>query len=202
VAELTVLHFVRHGQVHNPQEKYYGRLPGFGLSEVGLGQARAAAKALSKYPIAAVYSSPLERATETAGEILKRLDGLELRISEHLSEAYTPFDGQPLRLVAERNCDVYTGTDLPYEQPSDILCRVRKFVANARREFPGGQVVAVTHGDVIAFMMLWSLGEPITAQHKHELYQDYLGYASITPFVFDTDSEDEVPGLAYIVPYG
>ena len=198
----TLVHFVRHGQVHNPHEKYYGRLPGFRLSGEGLCQARAAAKTLSRYPIAAVYSSPLERAIETADEILNRFDGLDLRISELLSEAYTPFDGQPLRVVAGRNWDVYTGTDHPYEQPSDVVERVKKFVANVRREFPGRQVVATTHADVIAFMMLWSRGEPVTAQHKHGLYEDYMGYASITSFVFETDSEDEIPGFRYSVPYG
>ena len=41
------LHLVRHGEVFNPNHVLYGRIPGFGLSELGHGMARAAAEAIA-----------------------------------------------------------------------------------------------------------------------------------------------------------
>ena len=36
----TCISLLRHGEVDNPQEVYYGRLPGFGLSAEGRRQAQ------------------------------------------------------------------------------------------------------------------------------------------------------------------
>jgi broad specificity phosphatase PhoE len=41
----TRLHLVRHGEVHNPGRVLYGRLPGFGLSDLGTRMAQASATA-------------------------------------------------------------------------------------------------------------------------------------------------------------
>ena len=35
MAEKTVVHLLRHGEVHNPEKVLYGRLPGYRLSETG-----------------------------------------------------------------------------------------------------------------------------------------------------------------------
>ncbi len=60
---------VRHGEVDNPDNVVYGDLPGFGLSECGFRQATSVGERLSSLGIAAVYASPLQRATETAAAI-------------------------------------------------------------------------------------------------------------------------------------
>ena len=163
MSEKTLIHLVRHGIVHNPDGIYYGRLQGFRLGKKGFEHAKAAAMVLNQFPIAAIYSSPMERAIETAEEIQRKLDGLKIQRSELLSEAYTPFDGQPIIEIEKRNWDVYTGTNPPYEQPMDILARVNKFIEKIRREHNGRQVAAATHGDVIAFMILYAMGKPITS---------------------------------------
>lgn len=202
MAQVTTLHFVRHGEVHNPSRLYYGRLPGFRLGENGLAQAKASAKELSQHAesIVAVFSSPMERATETAAELLKQLDGQQLQISELLNEVYSPFDGQSVAAMVERNWDLYSDTQYPFEQPADVLGRAKKFVAKVRKEYAGGEVVAVTHGDIVAFVMMWALGKPITPEQKRALYNDYIGYASITSLTFFTDSQDELPAFSYFVP--
>ena len=46
MGERTTVHFLRHGEVHNPDLVLYGRLPGFRLSEDGLQMAKDAADAL------------------------------------------------------------------------------------------------------------------------------------------------------------
>ena len=43
----TVVHLLRHGEVHNPDGVLYGRIPGFRLSENGRDQADIVAKALA-----------------------------------------------------------------------------------------------------------------------------------------------------------
>ena len=62
----TVVHVLRHGEVHNPGKILYGRLPDFHLSELGAQMAKAAAQALADRDVTHVVASPLERAQETA----------------------------------------------------------------------------------------------------------------------------------------
>jgi broad specificity phosphatase PhoE len=69
VSESTVVHLLRHGEVHNPEGVLYGRLPGYQLSERGQQMALRAAEALSGHDIAVVTASPLERAQQTAAPI-------------------------------------------------------------------------------------------------------------------------------------
>lgn len=194
----TTIHFVRHGKVDS-RGVYYGRLPGFHLSPEGFCQAVAAARILEKYPISAIYSSPLERATETAEIIAKHL-GMMWKISELLTEVYSPFDGQPISVLEERKWDVYTGSEPPFEQPTDVLNRALKFTLMMRKEHQGEHVVAVTHGDMIAFLVLWSKQLPITPQQKQTLYDSFLTYGSVSSFTFYTLSETERPEFKYAQP--
>ena len=65
----TIVHLLRHGEVHNPEQVLYGRLPDFHLSDLGREMAERAAEALAGRDIAVVTASPLERAQETAAPI-------------------------------------------------------------------------------------------------------------------------------------
>ena len=77
MAETTVVHLLRHGEVHNPGGVLYGRLPGYHLSETGSLMAETVAKAVAGRDIVALYSSPLERAQETAAPVAATL-GLDV----------------------------------------------------------------------------------------------------------------------------
>jgi probable phosphomutase (TIGR03848 family) len=69
---MPLLLLIRHGENEYVKTgKLAGRLPGVHLNERGQKQARALGEALKDVPIKAVYSSPLERAMETAGPIVK-----------------------------------------------------------------------------------------------------------------------------------
>jgi broad specificity phosphatase PhoE len=61
-AERTVVHLLRHGEVHNPGKVLYGRLPGFRLSTTGEAMASAAAEWFAGKDVTHLVSSPLERA--------------------------------------------------------------------------------------------------------------------------------------------
>ena len=62
----TIVHLLRHGEVHNPTGVLYGRLPGFHLSELGRQMAQRVADAIGDRDITHLVASPLERAQETA----------------------------------------------------------------------------------------------------------------------------------------
>ncbi len=144
----TTLYFVRHGQVHNPDGIYYGRLPGYALSASGR---------------AAVYCSPLLRTRQTA-RIIADLTGAPLHRTRLLLEVHSPLDGISFAALAARNYDLYTGAPPGFEQPPDVLRRVQRFIARVGRRHPDRAVVAVTHGDVLGTTFLWSVGvTPTTA---------------------------------------
>ena len=73
MTEKTIVHVMRHGEVHNPEKILYGRLPDYHLSERGRAQAQAVADWLAARDIVYVVASPLDRAQETAAPIATRL---------------------------------------------------------------------------------------------------------------------------------
>ena len=201
----TRISLVRHATVNNPSDIFYGRLPGFSLSQRGRREAGRAAEALKNLRIEDVFSSPLLRCRQTAAEILKYHRHVKLKKSALITEVFTPFQGQPSDIADFRGGDVYTGAGERYEQPGDILKRVRKFVSRTRRRFAGKHVVAVTHGDVVLFMVLWAGNFPVTAEYKKKfdtlgLLNEYPAPASITTFCYSTETDDERPSIAYYNP--
>jgi broad specificity phosphatase PhoE len=201
----TAISFVRHGEVCNPDKVFYGRLPGFGLSDNGKLQAIRAAETFNGRQLAAVFSSPLLRARQTAGELIKSRSHLKLRISSLLMEVGSPFDGRSALEVDKRYGDVYTGSGDSFEQPVDIVNRTQKFIRRCRRQYSGQHIAAVTHGDVIAFSVLRAHRQPLVPTHKSGLHHfgisdGYPALASITTFAFRTSQDDETPAVAYLKP--
>ena len=83
---MPLLLLIRHGENdYTKKHKLAGYLPGVHLNERGQKQARELAEALKDVPIKAVYSSPLERAVETATPIAQ-VRKLEVRIEAGLIE--------------------------------------------------------------------------------------------------------------------
>ncbi|WP_028851979.1 histidine phosphatase family protein [Thermocrispum municipale] len=91
-ATKAVVHFVRHGEVHNPEGVLYGRLPGYKLSATGNQQALAVAEYLAKNDVTYVVASPLQRAQETAAPIAAA-HRLEVDTDEQLIESENYFQG-------------------------------------------------------------------------------------------------------------
>ncbi|MFR9675413.1 histidine phosphatase family protein [Streptomyces sp. TR06-5] len=90
---VTVVHVVRHGEVHNPEGILYGRLPGYHLSDLGRRMADRVAEHLADRDIVHGVSSPLERAQETLQPIAKS-HGLEPATDDRLIEAGNLFQGK------------------------------------------------------------------------------------------------------------
>ena len=201
----TTVYLVRHGNVHNPNKILYGRLPRFRLSPRGLEEARSAGRLLNGTKISALYCSPLLRTRQTAQEIRGFHPQLALRQSRHLIEVLNAFEGRLSADVDARHGDVYTGIGPPYEQPQDIVERALKFFHFARDRHAGENVVAVTHGDVIVFAMLWARGLALTPRNKANLQAlgftgGYPATGSLTAFTFRTESPRELPEVRYFKP--
>jgi len=174
---------------------------------LGERQAQAAAEALRHEPLAAVFSSPLLRAQQTAHILLAGRPDVPLLTSPALNEVQFFFEGQPLAAMASRNWDLYTGTDPVGERPADVVARTREFLAQVRREYAGQHVVAVSHGDVMAFTALWALGVALTPANKHTLDQhgladDYPAPASLLTFIYTPDADERPTQVTYRRPYG
>jgi broad specificity phosphatase PhoE len=93
MSEETVVHLMRHGEVHNPDGVLYGRMPGFHLSDLGLKMAQKVADTVGDRDITYVVASPLERAQETAGP-LAATRGLEVATDTRVIESANIFQGE------------------------------------------------------------------------------------------------------------
>ncbi|UJP08993.1 histidine phosphatase family protein [Microbacterium sp. KUDC0406] len=94
----SLLHLVRHGEVHNPDRVLYGRLPDYHLSEAGRGMAQAAADHLVSLgrEVTELRCSPLERTQESAAPIAAAFD-LTPVLEERIIEPANVFEGRRMR---------------------------------------------------------------------------------------------------------
>lgn len=83
---MTTLLLIRHGDNdHLKKNILYGNMPGVHLNERGLQQAQDLATALKSIPLKAIYSSPLDRALETASP-LAEATGLPIQVIPQLAD--------------------------------------------------------------------------------------------------------------------
>lgn len=144
------LHFVRHGEVHNPERILYGRLEGYGLSDRGHQMAQRTAGALATRPIAKIYASPLQRAKESAAPLADEV-GVPVEIDERLTEGLNHFQGT--RLTASRiltDPSAWKALHNPFrpswgEPYRDISSRMMAVAEDAWNSVDEGEVVLVTH---------------------------------------------------------
>lgn len=147
----TVIYFVRHGEVYNPTNVWYGRLPKFGLSEDGKKQIVKTASFLKKANIDMIYSSPLLRAKQTV-EIIKQTLNVPLHYSDLLFEIKSSLQGTSFGYIQTLAYDVFAGKDkkdIVGETIEDVMARIETFMQEMIKKYPGKKIVAVTHGDLI-----------------------------------------------------
>jgi broad specificity phosphatase PhoE len=190
----TTLYFVRHGQVYNPRNIVYARLPRFRLSDVGREQAAVAARILKDSQPSDIFSSPMLRTRQTAEIIAREHPALRVKINRLINENFTPFQGQSFDVVAARNGDIFTGVQPPYELPADHLKRSLEFIRKMRRTYDGKSIIAVTHGDIVRVIIRWALGYPPENDGNPV---PFPGTGSVTALVFD-NPEQELPALEYL----
>lgn len=147
----TIVHLLRHGEVHNPQGVLYGQRDGFHLSELGRQMAQRVADTVKDRDIVHVVSSPLERARET-GAPLAEARGLEIVIDPRIIESTNVFEGLSFGPGANalRRPSTWRHLWNPFrpswgEPYKDIAARMMSAVHDARERAAGHEAVLVSH---------------------------------------------------------
>ena len=183
----TVFYIVRHTDVHNPDDLFYGRLPRFGLSELGRQQAARTAEVLAEVPVDAFYSSPMLRARQTARFLAARHGDMAVHLSRLLIEVKTAWQGRAHADLEPLHFDFYSHplseTD---ETLHEIWGRINRFVRRVRKQHPSKTVVCVTHGDIVFLSKSGFRGMPIAIESIRRR-DFYPGKGSLTRLTFGSD---------------
>jgi len=150
----TTVWLARHGEVHNPGNVLYGRLPRMDLSPEGRRQARALADFLGSRGLGAIYSSPMLRARRTAATVLGSHPGLErVRIDADLQEVETGWQGQPLETLERIDFDFYAHPARAGDESLQMIHdRMQRWLRRMLRRHAGSEVFGVSHGDPILIL--------------------------------------------------
>jgi broad specificity phosphatase PhoE len=190
----TVVHLVRHGEVHNPEGVLYGRLPGFRLSEAGDAMAVLAAEALRGHDVTVVRSSPLERAVQTAVPIAAEF-GVEATTDDRLIETTNFFEGKTFGVGdgSLKNPAVWRHLWNPFRpswgEPYEAVAkRMLAAVADARDAAAGHEAVLVSHQLPIEITRRKAEGTHLW----HRPDRRKCALASITSLVYDGDRLERV----------
>ncbi len=196
---LTVVHLVRHGEVHNPEKILYGRAAGFRLSVRGEQMAVVAGAYLAEnslgQPVRYVAASPLERAQQTAQVVADRF-GLAVAADERLLESQNFFAGRRLRRrdLLRNVHRLYNPFRPSWDEPyRSIAVRMTAAVHAARNMAAGGAALLVSHQ-----LPIWIVRRHLSGQrlwHSPSRRQCALG--SVTSLTFRGPN---LTGITYHVP--
>lgn len=199
VQRRTVVHLLRHGEVHNPDGIIYGRLPGYRLSELGQQMAAQVAEYLAVNDIVTVVASPLDRARGTAAPLANRL-GLDVAIDDRLIEAGNSFEGTrftPRSLAAPRIWGRLTNPFRPSwgEPYATIAARMLAVIEDARRAADGHEALLVSHQ-----LPIWIARQQLAgARLWHDPRRRECGLASLTTLTY---AGAVLESIAYSEPAG
>ena len=191
----TRLLLLRHGQTELSAQRRYSGRGNPALTEVGRQQADAAARYVAhRGGIAAVLSSPLQRAYDTAAAAAKAL-GLDVSVDDDLIETdFGAWEGLTFAEAAERDPELHrrwlrdTGTTPPggesFDEVLDRVLRVRDRIIAAHK---GATVLVVSHVTPIKMLLRLALdaGPGI-------LYRLHLDLASLSIAEFYSDGATSV----------
>ncbi|MDV3220765.1 histidine phosphatase family protein [Intrasporangium sp.] len=193
----TVVHLMRHGEVHNPTGVLYGRLDGYHLSDLGREMAELVARHLETNDITVVVASPLERAQQTAAPIAAT-HGLTVRTDPRVVESANYFEG---RQVSRK--DLFHPSHWPKllnplkpswgEPYEEIAARMLAAIDDARREAAGHEAVIVSHQ-----LPVWTVRNKLEGRRLwHDPRRRECTLASLTSLTY---LDGELESVAYSEP--
>jgi len=193
---MQTVYLMRHGEVENPHDIWYGNLKGFPLSAAGREQIKKAAeklKATGVYVTTLVHS-PRLRTTQSAEVAAHVLDVGDVVADDRLREWHTgSWEGRPTKDLYEKSG--YFGTPMRIPGPEtleDMSARVREAVDQARRKHPDGDILIVGHREPLASFMMALL------KQKWEKIHDFdLPRAAVWKIVYDDKSR--VSGVQRVI---
>lgn len=193
----TTIYVVRHGEVYNPEKVYYGRIPGYFLSENGKEQVHRLGKHLKGKSIKKIYASPLDRTKQTASILAEYFPGVEITYDERLLEVGSPpLEGKLLSELETFNANFYLDeyVQLGGETLEDIKKRMIHMLQDIAKDHEDEDVIVVSHGDPIMITRSYYLynkvdlvnirgNDYIPTAHgiEIELHKDHVSVKDITP---------------------
>lgn len=165
---LTTVLLVRHGQTPTTGKVLPGRAKGLSLADEGRRQADIAAERIAALPrVDAVYSSPLERARQTAAPIAAARD-LRVVVDRGLNECdFGEWTGAELQQLMKRP-EWQTVQRAPStfrfpggESFTEMQTRMVSTLDRLRAAHVGGTIVCVSHADTIKAAVAHALGTHI-----------------------------------------
>ena len=163
----TEVYLVRHADaLPGADEVVDGGYDDQSLSELGRRQSLALAARLREIPIAAIYSSPIKRARQTAAFVADVL-GLEVYVDEDLrevdlepiaphllanleSEARAVAVRSYLRDIEEAALRIGIWSQIPGSEPSAaVRARLMAVIGRLASEYPGQRLAIITHSGAI-----------------------------------------------------
>jgi probable phosphoglycerate mutase len=184
--EPTRILLIRHGiNDYVKTHRLAGRTPGVHLNEEGMAQAQALAERLANDKIAAIYTSPMERAQETAEPLAQRLNlalSLEPGVLETDCGEWTGGKIEELsKTDTWRQLQVYpSGVRLPGgESFTEIQARMVATLDALREKHAHQTIAVVSHADPIRLAIAFYAGSPL------DMFQRFVvAPASITEIDF------------------
>ena len=194
------IHFVRHGEVHNPEKILYGLQPGWRLSDRGNEMAAVIGEWSTKLDLGAIHSSPLQRAQETVAPIIAK-HKLSLTTDKNLIEAGNIFEGKKFELGSGVLRHPSSWRYLynpwkpswgePYEQ---LISRMLKGLFAARDAAGGKDAICVSHQ-----LPIWILRSAVEGRRLlHDPRKRECTLASVTSF--ELDNEGMISSVSYSEP--
>jgi probable phosphoglycerate mutase len=181
---LSFLLFLRHGQAKNNVERILaGRNKGFPLTDLGVQQAQKIGEFLKPFNVSKIYSSPIERAEQTAKIVANKV-GLGCDFDERLTEIEMgAFSGMHYDEMYSRLGNIflkfYQGHHEVGNNGIETFARVKKrvldMVDRCTKKHAGQNILLVTHMDPIKSMI-----STILQPKPESLYELIIRNASLT----------------------
>jgi probable phosphomutase (TIGR03848 family) len=185
---MTTFFLVRHGSCAGLGETLWGRTAKVCLNDEGKAQAQRLAERLSGIQLAAVYSSPLERALETA-EAIARVAQLEVKQNRAFNEIdFGDWTGKSFAMLEDderwrRFNTQRSVTSIPGgESFLDVQARVVAELEQLAQQHSQERVVVVSHADVIKSAVGYVAGTPIDLVQRIE-----ISPCSVSTLIIDND---------------
>jgi probable phosphoglycerate mutase len=172
---MTTLLLIRHALNDLVDQAIAGWRPGTHLNAVGRAQAARLAEVLAEAPLRALYSSPLERARETAAPLAARL-GLAVTTDTELGEIdFGDWTGRSLAELAAderwrafnslRSLTRVPGGELMIETQARMITALERL----RARHPAEMIAVFSHGDPIRAALAYYLGLHLDLFQRFEI---------------------------------
>jgi len=189
---MTTVYFVRHGKVDNPENIFYGRLPGMKLAPTGREQIKESANYFNNVPISKIYSSNLLRARQSADIFSSEIGCHDISRTNLVTEINSYMEGKPFEFGKASRFDHYFSPNRKPENESmtDIRDRMLTFLNKMKRKHPSENVISIGHGDPLMILKAHLLRMPMILDSIRPGLKEYVKYGEI--YKISIDKEDMV----------